>query len=56
MANDSVPIVDIISPVITFALVIVVPSAVAIWVIYRTLVGTQDKTEQKAKPSSPATE
>ncbi len=37
MNEASIPWIDIVSPVVTFALVIVVPVAIAIWVVYRTL-------------------
>lgn len=38
--------VDVISPVITFVLVIVVPAVVALWVIYRTVTEGQDPSPE----------
>lgn len=35
MNSSAVPLVDIISPVVTFAMVIVLPSLLALWIIYR---------------------
>lgn len=48
MNQANISWVDIISPIVTFVLVIIVPSALALWVVYRNLTGA------KAEPKTPA--
>ncbi len=37
MNPPTVPLVDIISPVVTFVMVIALPSALALWIMYRNI-------------------
>lgn len=48
MNTPEVPLVDIISPVVTFAMVIVLPSLLAVWIMYRNIFAPQKAVLDKA--------
>jgi hypothetical protein len=52
-------ILDIVSPFFAFTIVIVLPSVIALWVIYKTItqktVASQATFEDAAEPTSPPT-
>ena len=45
--------IDVISPVVTFVLVIVLPVGLAGWVVYRTLTEKQESAAPIAEPEEP---
>jgi len=48
MNPQDVSWVDVITPIITFALVIALPTALAVWVIYKTLTEKPGAAEDEA--------
>ena len=46
--------IDVLSPIITFALVIVLPCGLAGWVVYRTLTEQPEAAEPDAEPEQAA--
>jgi hypothetical protein len=47
MNATEVPLVDIISPVVTFAMVIVLPSLLAVWIMYRNIFESKKTAQLK---------
>lgn len=42
-----VPLGDIVAPVVTFAMVIVLPSLLAVWIMYRNIFAPQKELAEK---------
>ncbi|MBN2358373.1 MAG: hypothetical protein JXR83_02910 [Deltaproteobacteria bacterium] len=49
----AVPLIDVISPLVTCALVIVLPCILACWVIYRTVTEKRGPAVPVAEPEGP---